>query len=192
MKNTFFKYGLYNVWIKYDQSKKKLFRFNKTNWYTQIDLARAKELNLNMNLLVGDQANFLYYPREKLLAGTELFKNYVDHLFALKQQNIPRSKCILNILWGALSQKAYNKKTINNNDDVYIIPDNCELDAFKPFDDDNTLIEVFNNDHQYKMGFARICPFLISKGRKPLCYIWQEHNFKLEIMRVHRIWDIVN
>ena len=112
-----------------------------------------------MNLLVGDQANFLYYSREKLLAGTELFKNYVDHLFELKQKNIPRSKSILNILWGALSQKAYNKKTINNNDD------NCELDAIKPFNDDNTHIEVFNNDHQYKMGFARICPFLIAKGR---------------------------
>ena len=64
MQGTFFKYGIYHVLIECDPSKKKLFRTIKSNWYTHIDLTRAKELNLNMNLLVGDQANF-YIIHEK-------------------------------------------------------------------------------------------------------------------------------
>ena len=166
MQETFFKYGIYHVLIECDPSKKKLFRTIKSNWYTHIDLTRAKELNLTMKLSTSDQPNFLYYSSEKLLAGTELFKNYVDFLFPLKQNKVNRAKESLNILWGGLCQRKYKKANISNTtDELYMISNDCELDSIKPFDDDTTHIETYHNDNQFKTGFARIMPFLTSKGR---------------------------
>ena len=176
MQGTFFKYGIYHVLIKCDPSKKKLFRTIKSNWYTHIDLTRAKELNLTMKLSTSDQPNFLYYSREKLLAGTELFKNYVDFVFPLKQNKVNRAKKILNVLWGGLCQRKYKKANINNTSkEFYTIANDNELDSIKPFDDNTTHIETYSNDNRFKTGFARIGAFLTSKGRSIISKTMEEH-----------------
>ncbi len=62
---------------------------------------------------------------------------------------IKRAKSILNILWGALSEK--NTSTIHT--------------SVRPYNDDEIIKETANNNHQYKTGFARPKPFLIARGR---------------------------
>ena len=177
----FFKYGIYRaeideVQIAYNVNSRKLFRFNKKNYYTHFDLTRAKELGLEIKLIIDGQPNFLYYSRDKLITGTELFGNYVNQLFDLKQKKLPRAKNILNILWGALSQKSINKHNISNNlDRDYIIPDDTELIEIKPYDDNTTHIGITNNDKQFKLGFGRIKPFLISKGRSMISKITEPY-----------------
>ena len=115
-------YGIYRCHITYDKNMTKLFRFNFKDHYTHTDLYRARELKLNIKLIVDDKPNFLYYSRDKLLVGTELFGNYVDLLFDLKQKGIDGSKSILNILWGALGECDQVKKILLNTTE-YIIPD---------------------------------------------------------------------
>jgi len=178
MKSSFFKYGIYKVVIPYKESCRKLFRFNKFNEYTHIDLTRAKELGLEMSIVDDDQANFLYYSRDKCLTGTELFGNYVDLLFDLKQKKIGHAKEILNVLWGALSQVNLKSIDINANaQHVYKVNDNSYVYKINPsnFDENVTLIKEINNDKQYKTGFARIMPFLISKGRSNISKIMQPY-----------------
>jgi hypothetical protein len=178
---AFFKYGIYRaeidkVQIAYNVNSRKLFRFNKQNYYTHFDLTRAKELGLEIKLIIDDQPNFLYYSREKLMTGTELFGNYVKLLFEMKKKNIPRAKGILNILWGALSQKAINKHIISDKiGSTYKIPDNYNIDQIKPYDDNSTHIGITNNDKQFKTGFGRLKPFLISKGRSVISKITEPY-----------------
>ena len=175
MKNTFFKYGIYRVNINYNSQYRKLFRFSKHNYYTHIDLTRAKELNLDMNIVDDDQANFLYYSRDKCLTGHELFGTYVNLLFKLKQKKISRAKDILNVLWGALSQTDTKHVTVSDNE--YLIDDDCEIHEIKPsiINDNEIVLKIKNNDKQYKTGFARIMPFLIAKGRYNISKIMEKY-----------------
>lgn len=71
----------------------KSFRFNPENYYTHIDLERAKyELNID------NQSNFLHYLRDKLMGGTELFEAFITTMFDFNLRKLTRSKNILNIL----------------------------------------------------------------------------------------------
>ena len=86
-----------------------MFRFSYKSKYTHIDLCTAVSLGLTIELIQDDKANFLYYSRDKCFAGSELFSEFVDVLFALKESKIKRAKFILNILWGALCEKKKTK-----------------------------------------------------------------------------------
>ena len=159
----YFDFGIYRCVIS---GSNKIFKINKNNYYTHIDLSCARALNLNIKLIIDDKPNFLYYSRDKLLSGNELFGQYVDTMFELKEKNLTRrTKQIINILWGALSEKNTKKKVIDTNK-ILNIDNDIKLVSIRPFDDNNINVEYSNNDTQYKFGFARLAPFLISKGRK--------------------------
>ena len=100
-------YGIYRCIIK---GTNKLFKFNKHNFYTHIDIKQARELNLYIELVEDKEPNFLYYSREKLITGNEIFKQYVEELFELKHKGIKQIKPILNILWGALAETKNQKQ----------------------------------------------------------------------------------
>jgi hypothetical protein len=167
---NFFTYGIYkcNILQSKDDNINKLFRFNKKRFYTHIDLTNALSLGLTIKLIEDGTANFLYYSRDKLLQGAELFTEFVDILFALKESKIKRAKSILNILWGALSE--HNTSTIhtsaNKKEKIQYLKPDCKIISIRPYNDNETIIETANNNHQYKTGFARLKPFLISAGRK--------------------------
>ena len=144
--------------------------------YTHIDLLCAKDLDLEIKLIIDDQPNFLHYSRDKLITGHELFGQYVDLMFPLKEKKLTnRTKQIFNILWGALSEKNCKKVVCNFKKSLEIGQD-CKLFDIRPFNDDNVYLKYSRNDTQYKSGFARIAPFLISKGRKVISDIMIPYN----------------
>ena len=59
----YYAYGLYHCVIKKDNLKviNNLFRFNDKNWYTHIDLKRAKELKLDITIIENNECNFLSF-----------------------------------------------------------------------------------------------------------------------------------
>jgi hypothetical protein len=92
-KQEFFEFGIYRAIVK---SNSKLFSVNRYNYYTHIDLTRAKELNLDIQLIQDGQANFLHYSRDKCLTGYEIFGEYVDLLFDLKQTTPEKMRILGN------------------------------------------------------------------------------------------------
>ena len=162
----FYQYGIYRCNIS---GNNKQFRKNKLNYYTHIDLNEAKRLNLKVKLIIDSEPNFLYYSRNKLLTGTELFGQYVDHLYQLKKKNIKISKLILNILWGKLCQTKI-KKNIVNNEKMIIIDD--EIKSIMPYNNsDNIRIDTYKKSDQFTSGWARISSFIMSKGREKVAKI---------------------
>jgi hypothetical protein len=171
---VYFEYGFYRAKVfKSDDNTNKLFRFNDDNYYTHIDLDVARHLNLKIELIVDGQINFIYYDRNKRLAGTELFGQFVKTMYDLKQRKLPRSKMILNILQGALGEKKTKKKIISDNCELYKLTDNTTMQSIKPsfYNEDETIVEYANNDTIYKLGWARVCPFIISRAKAKISKI---------------------
>ena len=143
----YFHYGIYRCTVK---GTSKLFRFNFDNYYTHIDLNNAKQLGLDIKLIIDEKPNFLYYSRDKCLTGNELFGRYVDLLFDLKQKKINGSKQILNILWGSLCEK-YKKDIVHQIGvgKIFDIPSDVKINYLKPsIINDNEIIfsySQFNN-----------------------------------------------
>ena len=171
----FFRFGIYRAKITGNICKK-LFRLSYNHHYTHIDLTRAKELGYQIDLIIDDKPNFLYYSRDKCLTGSEIFSEFIDYLFKLKENKVLGAKNILNTLWGAISEKDKKKKKINPSvDDVFEVPDDCKP-TFKPFDDNNTIIKYCYYDKIYKYGWARIMPFILAKGRSMISKIIEPYH----------------
>jgi hypothetical protein len=167
--DAYFKYGIFRcVVIKSgDYSIDKLFRFNHKNKYTHIDLNNAKLLGLEIQLIEDGAVNFLHYSRDKLLSGNELFGEYVDLLFNLKQSKVPRAKTYLNNLWGLLSQSQKIKTRVDHEDGGIIkhMDSDGKVTGMKPYDDNETIIQTVNKSHRYIRGFARMKPFILARAR---------------------------
>src|ERR1043165_7698786 len=99
-------YGIYHAQIEYNTKNTLFQRYNKYNRYTHIDLSRAKELGLKVELIQDGSPNALVYEKETRIPGEVIFGEYVNFLFkGLKNKGgiIRRvAKRILNTLWGAL------------------------------------------------------------------------------------------
>ena len=203
----YFQVGIYRVIIEKseDTNTNKLFRFHKHHYYTHTTLEHAKLLQLKMTIIQDDTANFLYYSRDKLIGCNEVFTTYIDYLFDLKERKIPKAKLILNVLWGKLCEVnkhrlVYKNQLINidADDDVYSI---------KPDDKDENKLRIVTTKQSkyYTTGFARLSPFLISKGRHmigSMCYPHREYikqihtdgiisDTKLDIKTGDNIGDLV-
>ena len=179
--DAYFKYGIFRCVVirSNDYSIDKLFRFNNKNKYTHIDLNNAKLLGLQIQLIEDGDVNFLHYSRDKLLSGNELFGEYVDLLFKLKQSKVrlpdgsceacpvPRAKTYLNNLWGLLSQTDKIKTRVDHEDGGVIknMDSDGKLMGLKPYDDKETIIQTINKSKRYIRGFARIKPFILARAR---------------------------
>ena len=182
-------YGIYRCIVRKSSDKhiNRLFRFNVKSYYTHIDLNCARELGLKVELINDNRPNFLHYSRDKCLNCSELFKNYVNFLYDLKENKILRSnrvKQILNILLGLLGEVKTDKvHIVNGSLNKVIIPENTTLMSIKPYNDFKTIVEYSNNDRFYKTNFARGFCFVVSKARSDISKIILP--YKDELIRLH-------
>ena len=191
----FFPTGIYRVKItagtpEVESVSKQLFRFSFDNYYTHISLTHARQLGLTLELIcdgVEDEPNILLYPRSSCCTCVEAFGKYVDLLFPLKVAGVPLSKDLLNTLWGALSEILSKTKLVDSKDDALMtfIPDDCTIRTMYPYqkDDEQVLFEVVSDLKYYKTNFARIAPFLLSKGRVMIADIVYPH--REFVKRIH-------
>ena len=176
MKKTFFRYGIYRAVIDSsdDLKVKKLFRFNKTNYYTTADLRMAVKLGLSVSIINDDKPNFLFYGKS-CMTGSQVFKPFVDLLYNLKSKN-KKFKIILNVLWGSLCSR--NTKTIHydiNKDFNYDL-DTEKIDIINQYLDGDTMkIEYSYKNKLYKYPYARLKPFILSQARHTLADMLFEH-----------------
>jgi hypothetical protein len=127
----YFSYGIYRAKILLNKSNNnyKLFKINKTNYYTHYDLTLAKELGFDIELIYDNEFNFYYYSKEKLIKGKLLFGQFVSKLYELKSNKIDGAKDVMNALWGSFSQRNKYNKIVN--DDIELqIPDEGEILGF--------------------------------------------------------------
>ena len=74
-------YGIFRATVKRKEDVAPLFRYNKHNKYTHIDLSRAKALGLQISLIQDGSPNSLIYEKETRVPGNVIFGEYVNFLF---------------------------------------------------------------------------------------------------------------
>lgn len=191
--NNIYSFGIYRcrVYKSNDENINKLFRFNFNDYYTHISLNHANKLGLKIELTMDGQPNFLHYERNVCMLSHQLFDDYIKTLYPLKEKNIPLAKKILNMLWGALSQVKYIKKIVKKGDKHNIISDIDTLRLRPAYNEEGTKVEEIDNSTAfYKTPFARLCPFLIAKGRVVISDIMEP--FIEKVVMCHTDGFIVN
>ena len=177
MKSTFFKFGIYRAKITNSNltDNIKLFKLNPLHYYTQTTLTDAKNLGLTIELIVDEKPNFLYWSSDKVIKLSEVFSEYVNFLFPLKEKKINYSKPLINILWGALGE--INKKKYYVQDDIIDIPITNDILSIRPSNtnDKELLIKTVHTKNYYKSGFARLTPFILAKGRQMMLNLLKDN-----------------
>jgi hypothetical protein len=166
-------YGVYRVEIKRSRNEiiDRLFRFNETNHYTHFDIQTAQDLNLEINLIIDDEANSLAYPKRGY--GSEYFRQIINQRYDLrKNQGIKLAKRIVNSMWGALAEKNKIKRTtrkqVNLNNGETIL-------SLEPLGNEIKVCYVKDNDF-YKHDYARLGTFLLAKVRRDMVKIIFPYN----------------
>jgi len=186
-KMEYYQLGIYRVKIakSEDENINKLFRFNKYNKYTHTSLEHAKSLNLKMTLIQDEKANILSYDASKRIGCNELFAQYIEFMYDLKEKEsklkgerkkeVLKAKLILNTLWGALCE--IDKSYLMFKNKVLNIDDDCDIYSIKPNEKNENHLEIITTKQSkfYKTGFARLSPFLISQGRYMMSKILYPH-----------------
>jgi hypothetical protein len=117
--------------------------------------------------IVKCENNFLYYSPDKLINGNKIFKEYVLTLFPIRKK-AHCAKIILNILWGALTEK---RSFLNEYDfdEETIIPANAIIEEMYPSNNNTMMVRYkLPNQKMYKHDYGRIGTFLLSYGRRQI------------------------
>ncbi|GAM25204.1 hypothetical protein SAMD00019534_083790 [Acytostelium subglobosum LB1] len=164
------------------------FKINKNNYYTHYDLIFAKELGLTFNLKTGKKANALIYDSSCRKFGSDLFGKYIDQVLGWIDACEPKSrleelcKCLYQRLWGALSKRNKTKHYTNMECDAEVIEtsdgqrtikhveinvdEDYSIDRITPTANGSAMIKSACHTDMFDTPFARIMPFIISRGRK--------------------------
>lgn len=172
------KCGIYRV--KIYNNKKKLFKNNRMDYYTNIDIIRAQKLGLEIVLVKNGKPNAMIY--DKLITGETMFSQFVKYLYDLKKDH-KLAKIILNSLWGSLCEKRtytiYSKELKTNNIDVSI----SRLNEVIETNDNNYIFHCKSEKGLFKTDYARFGPFLTAKARSLISQHIEPHID--HIKRVH-------
>jgi hypothetical protein len=163
--DKFFSYGIYRAKIKYNSKFKTVFHFNDNDYYTFIEMERARKLNLKVELIQDGKPNFLFYPPEARIEGKLLFKPFIDYLMKLETPDIKNAvKSIRNVLWGALSERKITVKYEDENEKINL-ESTEQIIGMKTNKDGISYPMVINQNEQFKTNYARISPFITAKAR---------------------------
>jgi hypothetical protein len=175
----FFSYGIYRCKIEQttDSNIRKLFKYNiKHDYYTHLDLNLAREHNLDIIMIEDGKANQLLYSTDRLAFADKIFGPFVNILFPLKQAGIKIAKETLNNLWGALCEKRMFHSTIGGSANrEKEIEQNVTYEMISTLNDNEVQIQYCKNSTIYETNWARIKPFMISRGRCEIARILTPH-----------------
>jgi hypothetical protein len=157
----FFPVGIYRCVItSTNKDLNRLFRFNKTNYYTHYDLTLAKLLKFDIKIIVDSGANCIIYDSKNRIQGSKMYGSTIDYLYKIKKEtNDPYVKKIISSLWGACGEILKYKTSVKYTGEEHCI-DRAIIDIHK-YDDG---LKVITTDYEkyYKTNYARLGTFLTS------------------------------
>ncbi|GAM28177.1 hypothetical protein SAMD00019534_113530 [Acytostelium subglobosum LB1] len=177
-------FGIYRATIN---GSHRAFQLNYHNYYTHYNLTFAQELGLTFNLIDDSENNALLYPTGRV-TGSIMFGEYINQVLGWKAACEPKSrleglcKQLYQRLWGALAKKTTRKKHVVVNTEPTVMETKNGKMTHRSFEcnvrdcdtilsvtaasNGNVNIKLGSSDKMYVTPFARIMPFIISRGRK--------------------------
>jgi hypothetical protein len=139
----------------------------------------ADILGLKKELIISDNNCYIYTRKDKqLICSSQVFRPFVQCVWKLKEKKIEGAKQLSNSLWGGLCSGGTKRViTLDRNDPQ---PQGEIINIV--INNDDTISYQFNGDG-FNYDWARIKPFLLSKGR--LEYIKVAFKYSDVIVRSH-------
>ena len=174
--------GIYKCVISHEPGV--FFRYNAKNTYTNIDINSAKKKGLKVELIQNGFNNACVYVGKNVkMTGSQLFKDFVEQLYALKLAKVKGSKRILTCLWGYLSMMSTMKVVINESDEEgYELYEGNKIKHIIPVDDEHDTI-IHTKRKAFRFPYARMKPFMLAKGREKILNICDK--YMDDIVRIH-------
>jgi hypothetical protein len=174
---TYFEYGVYNCYIECDDSL--LFVENDNCLYTHFELNYALSCGLDIELL---DDTYLSYVGCTVKAPN-VFKKYVEMMYAIKDTGNKIAKSLLNVLWGKLCQTKL-KRIIIDTDECQLKPGQKIIDSI--IDNDGRLVLKVSETEKktFATDFGRLKVFLTAHGRVKMLKNLQKHG-RENIVYVH-------
>jgi hypothetical protein len=176
-------YGIFRAEVEYSADVTNVFSYSKKNKYTHYDLNNARALGLNYSLIQDGFPNALVYDTKAIFPGSVMFGAIIDLLFQIKCEGGPAgqiAKRIINIIWGALSQRSY---TYEPESETFNIPEGAIVKEYQPIGYKKVLFKLSYPDKIFKGEYPRIAPFLTSMARETVSKAIQP--YKNQVRRVH-------
>ena len=157
---TFFPVGIYRCVItSTNKDLNRLFRFNKTNYYTHYDLTLAKLLKFDIKLIVDSGANCITYNSSKRIQGSKMYGSTIDYLYKIKKEtNDPYTKKIISSLWGSCGEILRYKNSVKYSEECCIEKNIIDIHKY----DDGLKVITVDYEKYYKTNYARLGTFLTS------------------------------
>jgi hypothetical protein len=180
----FYQYGIYRAIIKKsnDYTINNLFRYNDSNYYTHHDLNSAKALGLDIQLILDDECNFMFYDVKSRVIGPHIYKPIIEYLYDLKKQKVKLAKALLNCLWGTLCRRNTIKVNCKQDNNIVQLPASAYLTKIAPYSN-NDYVEYSKIGSYFDSPYARMAPFITSLVRKEMTTVMHPH--RNNIHRVH-------
>ena len=179
----FKEYGIYHCEI---EGVHKFFMKSKQHYYTSYSVDHAMKLGLKIKIITDGDVNFLAYTADKRVDSSGVFRKYIDYLFPLKARGFSLAKSLINILWGALSQK-HTEGTYYiddlNEESGGTLKDYEEICDISNISDTVMKVKTRRVDKIFKTNYARVKSFLTSKGRSVITDKMMPYEDK--IVRIH-------
>ena len=178
----FIPFGIYHCNVI---GQHKYFMRSKENYYTSTSVMHAIKLGLKIEMIIDNEPNFIEYAKETRIQASVLFKKYVDFLYPLKQKGVKLAKKLLVIIWGALAEQNDREYRLDLEDeDDYITLEEDEMEIeFSMLTDRFMKVQTVKVNKVFKTNYARIKPFITSKGRVCISNAMEPHGDK--IVRCH-------
>lgn len=154
----YFEYGVYNCFI--DCEDDLLFVVNDNCLYTHFELNYAIECGLDIELLDNTYLSYVGYTAK----SPDVFKKYIDMMFAIKETGNKVAKSLLNVLWGKLCQTKLKKIVVDT--DEYELKEGQQIIDSIIDNDGKLILKVSETEKkQFATDFGRLKIFLIAHGR---------------------------
>ena len=165
---TNFKRGIYKCRIEEPKGNlKHLIHISQENLYTHYELTYANSKGLQITM-IDEPDNFLHYPADHCLKGSQVFGQYAKYLYELKEKNIEGAKVLLNYIWGALVKGNVRQIVFDERKDDFdklVNLDKVEVLNTCPIDRNRMRITTVGRERFFDNNLARMKPFLLSKCR---------------------------
>jgi hypothetical protein len=137
----------------------RLFRFNKTNYYTHYDLTLAKLLKFDIKIIDNSGANCMMYDSKNRIQGSKMYGSTIDYLYKIKKEtNDPYVKKIISSLWGACGEILKYKTSVKYSEECCIEKNIIDIHKYH----DGLKIITVDYEKYYKTNYARVGTFLTS------------------------------
>ena len=183
----------------------RLFRFNdkllynddedfSINFYTSIDLIMGDILGLKKELIETNN-NALLYPRKNCLTGHQVFNQFKDIVYPLKDKSksklvVAGSKSIMNIMSGSIGQVNKRKLYVDDDGDNFYDLDEMNLRVLRQsrsVNDKATILKCVDKDYYYNSQLARFKPFMLAQARMKMLKLILPVNDKVKKVYIDSI-----